>query len=1273
MNAKKILSVLLMAIMLVAVFVISVSAVSYEAATTDEIATATMVPPVATMAPVATEEKEPTQEDTWSSRYDIRDTWSGKTLNVACSTWYSTGAPWAMPEVFITEENDANFGTAIQEAVLERNKYIEDTYGVKVNWLDTTSASMQSVLEAAAAAKNVYYDLAAPRMMNVQDIVAGGYVYDLQGRAFIDFDNSYYNDLSVKAFTAQGHTFFVTGGFSTLDKETASVLYFNKNLLASAGSSEEELYDMVRSGKWTFDELVKLAESVYCDDGDGVKDDGDTFGLSIYASDKYYQYFGVPRAASDASTGNWYLSLDDENVDDIIANIIKVNTASWANSTWDSNLGAFEALENGTLLFYNEVLQRSYVAEVGDIGVVPFPMLNAEQGRYYVPCSNQMSVAMCIPKVTQDRKMSDYFLDVLAWTGDEYLTETFIDSRRDEFDGEEEIEMLTDYILPNICYDPGEAVGWGTLISLSGTYANNQNTFEQYYQENAPRTLETIKTWNEAWGSYPAEEPEIPVDPVLPDNPDAPVVPDVPTDPEDPKDPVTPDVPEEPENPVDTWSSKYDIRDLFAGKELNVACSKWYANNAPWAMPEAFVTEDNDARFGVNIQEAVLERNDYIEETYGVKVNWLDTTSASMHNVLESAYLAKNINYDLALPRGMNAQDIVAGGLAYDLAGRKYIDFNNSYYNDLSVETYTSNGHTFFVAGGFSTLDKQTAYMLYFNKDLLNSVASEEELYDMVRNGTWTYDQLLSYAMAAYNDSDGNGSLSEGDTYGISTNIFDKFFNHFGITRAAIDENGKWMIGVSDSEKMNTIVDMIVRAGRSSWYRSSWSNDEWSVEDYDAVQNGTLLFLHQVANNNILCENGSVGIIPFPKFDEAQVRYYAPCSNQMSVLMCVPKTTQDREMSDYMLDVLAWTGDEYTTKAYLQNIADTGCSDTDMEMLTEYIYPNISYDAGESVGWGSLINVSEYYANNTNNYSSVYNQNEAAVNETIAKWNAAWGEYPEEEPEDPIVLDVPTVEIITPSDIVALDKEIKFTLVVSKADLIKSIGAEFIFDDSVFEFVSAKWITPDAPTMSDVNSETYRAVAAWNKLIDANTEILEVTLKAKALADVTTVDFAIKLQDDAKTVKAYVEPKTLAVVACDHSSVTITSVDGEYHLIKCDLCDYEKMESHKCSKEWHSDADGHWNVCEICGGEANHTEHIYKGSNCRVCGYTKYILGDVDNDKDVDSDDSIYLLYNIFFGDEEYPINQPCDFDGSGSMDSDDSIYLLYNIFFGNEEYPLHR
>ncbi len=97
----------------------------------------------------------------------------------------------------------------------------------------------------------------------------------------------------------------------------------------------------------------------------------------------------------------------------------------------------------------------------------------------------------------------------------------------------------------------------------------------------------------------------------------------------------------------------------------------------------------------------------------------------------------------------------------------------------------------------------------------------------------------------------------------------------------------------------------------------------------------------------------------------------------------------------------------------------------------------------------------------------------------------------------------------------------------------------------------------------------------------------------------------------------------------------------------------------------------------VCGDSYvdNYTEalgHHFVDGKCDVCGYYTYLPGDVNGDGEVTDADAVYLLYNTFFGDEEYPVNQPCDFNGDGEVTDADAVYLLYYTFFGAEEYPLH-
>ena len=71
-----------------------------------------------------------------------------------------------------------------------------------------------------------------------------------------------------------------------------------------------------------------------------------------------------------------------------------------------------------------------------------------------------------------------------------------------------------------------------------------------------------------------------------------------------------------------------------------------------------------------------------------------------------------------------------------------------------------------------------------------------------------------------------------------------------------------------------------------------------------------------------------------------------------------------------------------------------------------------------------------------------------------------------------------------------------------------------------------------------------------------------------------------------------------------------------------------------------------------------------------IATFAEILKGDHDGDETLSANDAIYLLYNVFFGDEYY-IYQDCDYDKNDTVDANDAIYLLYHVFFGEESYPI--
>ena len=62
----------------------------------------------------------------------------------------------------------------------------------------------------------------------------------------------------------------------------------------------------------------------------------------------------------------------------------------------------------------------------------------------------------------------------------------------------------------------------------------------------------------------------------------------------------------------------------------------------------------------------------------------------------------------------------------------------------------------------------------------------------------------------------------------------------------------------------------------------------------------------------------------------------------------------------------------------------------------------------------------------------------------------------------------------------------------------------------------------------------------------------------------------------------------------------------------------------------------------------------------------EYLMGDMDLNSEVDSDDAIYLLRHTLFADS-YPLPGSADYNNDGEITSDDAIYLLRHTLFPNE------
>lgn len=470
--------------------------------------------------------------------------YDGKTFKILATTWggdlSKAGAPWGQAELTISPSDinddakmDGGFGRIINTSLIERENLIKEVYGISLEWVNAKANKISNILATnlnnPAGEK---YHLAMPRMLEAQALVESQMVVNLNNSPSIDLSKPYFNQVARESYSVGGNTYFVAGDFSFLDEQTSFLIFYNLSLGEKVGN----LYRKVKNGTWTISEMIKAAQQVGSDDGDestGTWADDDTYGFGTGSLSKFFQSSGIQQVTvvqptDDPASREYAISLNDSNVSELINHLLTISKATWARNEWTGGYGAMQqAFGEDRLLFYNEVVQKfDYFNEEETpnlkLGVLPMPKLNEEQESYYTQGSYQACLA-CVPKTSPSKKESTYLLDILSWTGQEYVMGYTVELNDDgeeykKFNGKgyygylservsdyrdegDSMDILINDIMDNLIYDVGYMDNWNGLLNSvqNDSYSSGENKFQSAYEAAYDTANQTVAKWNKNW------------------------------------------------------------------------------------------------------------------------------------------------------------------------------------------------------------------------------------------------------------------------------------------------------------------------------------------------------------------------------------------------------------------------------------------------------------------------------------------------------------------------------------------------------------------------------------------------------------------------------------------------------------------------------------------------------------------------------------------------------------------------------------------------------
>ncbi|MDD4165126.1 MAG: extracellular solute-binding protein [Eubacteriales bacterium] len=371
---------------------------------------------------------------------------------------------------------------------------------------------------------------------------------------------------------------------------------------------------------------------------------------------------------------------------------------------------------------------------------------------------------------------------------------------------------------------------------------------------------------------------------------------------------------------------------------------------------EDFTT--NSVLYGDNLNKAVLDRNNYVQETYNVVINPIKSDTINQDFANEA--LAMTGAYDAIMPTLASLARFAQDGYLYDLNDLEYITLEAPWYDKNANDAFSIQNKLFFTTGDITILNKVCTPSVLFNKQMITDLNLDNP-YELVNNHEWTFDKMVQMAKQATMINTTDGSISKENRYGMLSSYADglNFFGSAGQKLCSKDADDLPYLSIGTEESINIAQKILETMRDADWlvYAQKFEDPIW-VTSFATFLEGRALFRPSGFSATTKARQQSLiefGILPTPLWNEDQEDYYSYCGSGEVAGIAVPLSAPDPDFSAYMVEVCSAEAKNTITKAYMEvNLQAKDVRDDESLEMLEIIFDNIVYDVGEVYNFGGV-------------------------------------------------------------------------------------------------------------------------------------------------------------------------------------------------------------------------------------------------------------------------------------------------------------------------------
>ena len=403
---------------------------------------------------------------------------------------------------------------------------------------------------------------------------------------------------------------------------------------------------------------------------------------------------------------------------------------------------------------------------------------------------------------------------------------------------------------------------------------------------------------------------------------------------------------------------------------------------------------------GEIINDAVYERNTTVEDRWNVRIGYVDraTTWGSgdrFNPELNAMILAGDSDFDIVAGYAAMILGAVEKGLFLNWYDIPHIDVNERWWSAQIADSLTINGKMFAMTGDIALSLWENMVCMYFNRQMAENYGTGD-LYGTVLEGNWTFDRLRAAVQGVTVDLNGDGRITVDDRFGYvsfwSTAV-DSYLPAFDIQIVKRGEDG-WLTYTMNSERMIGALEKM----QSLFFDGTQSAVMYSSGDLQKVfaEDRALFFAHDLRTSATLRDMESdYGIVPYPKYDDAQEKYYSTSTDIFSVML-FPSTVSDLEFAGCVTEALCALSWQKVIPAYYEiALKDKYNRDSQTGAMLDIIRDSLIFDVGylNSFALSTAGHLFVQLAREgRTDFASAYAKNEKVYLKKLAKMQEAYGD-----------------------------------------------------------------------------------------------------------------------------------------------------------------------------------------------------------------------------------------------------------------------------------------